>query len=71
MRIGSQDLCWTTFVQDRERHKFQGVDLTVHRVFLHLHCDLAVMSGWLVLLSARSFLNSLAHELFVLTEHVH
>ena len=45
--------------------------LLIGIVFLHLQCDLAVMSGWLVLLSARSFLNSSAHKLPVLTEHVH
>ena len=41
-----------------------------YRVF-HLHRDLAVMSGWLVLLSARSFVNSSAHKLPVLTELVY
>ena len=45
--------------------------LLISIVFLHLHWDLAVMSGWLVLLSARSFLNSSAHKLPILTEHVH
>ena len=36
---------------------------TADRVVLHLHCDLAVMSGWSVLLFARSYLNSSAHKL--------
>ena len=36
--------------------------------FLHLHLDLAVMSVWLVLLSAKSFLNSSAHKLPILAE---
>ena len=39
-------------------------------LFLHLHCDLAVMSGWFVLLFARSYLNSSAHKLPASTEHV-
>ena len=45
--------------------------LLIGIVFLHLHWDLAVMSGWLVLLSARSFLNSSVHKLPILTEYVH
>ena len=45
--------------------------LLIGVLFLHLHCDLAVMSGWLDLLSARSFLNSSAHKLPSSTEHVH
>ena len=37
---------------------------------MHLHCDLAVMSAWSVLLFARSYLNSSAHKLPAATEHV-
>ena len=44
--------------------------LLIDGLFLHLHCDLAVMFGWLNLLIAKSFFNSSAHKLPSSTEHV-
>ena len=39
-------------------------------VFLHLYCDLAVMSVWLLFACLQDLLNSLAHKLPASTELV-
>ena len=48
----------------------EAVVLTQITQLLHLHRDLAVMSGCFVVLSARSVSNSSAHKLPTMTEHV-